>query len=195
MTSPLKEHGFAEAGQVDPLAESCLDSEVIFQGRLLDVRRDTVCLPDGTESTREYIKHPGAVAVVPVLDGGRLIVERQFRYPVGRSFIEFPAGKIDPGESIEDCARRELREETGFEATDWKYLGVMHPCIGYSDERIEIFLARGLVEVGNDLDDGEFLEIHSMSLAELEQAVFDGRVTDSKTITALFLARPYLVSD
>lgn len=195
MVSSLNEFDFAGIGQVDPLAESCLDSEVIFQGRLLNVRRDTVCLPDGTESIREYIKHPGAVAVVPVLDGGRLIVERQFRYPLGRSFIEFPAGKIDPGESIEDCARRELREETGFEATDWQYLGVMHPCIGYSDERIEIFLARGLVEVGNDLDDGEFLEIHSMSLAELEQAVFDGRVTDSKTITALFLARPYLVSD
>ncbi len=183
------------ADLTDPLAERCLETEVVFEGRLLHVRRDRVSLPDGNNSAREYVRHPGAVVIVPVRDDGRLVVERQFRYPVGRAFIEFPAGKLDPDESIEACARRELREETGFEAREWQYLGVMHPCIGYSDERIEIFLARNMIEVGNDLDDGEFLEIHSMSLAELEQAVFDGRLTDAKTITALFHARRFLVSE
>lgn len=175
-----------EDSATDPLEERCLDSEKVFSGRLLDVRRDRVVLPDGNEATREYIRHPGAVVVIPVLADGRLIVERQFRYPLRRAFLELPAGKIDPGEPILDCARRELREETGYEASEWIYLGVMHPCIGYSDERIEIFLARGLSEVGHARDEEEFLELHPMSVADVEEAVYDGRITDSKTIAALF---------
>lgn len=177
----------------DPLHEQQLETERVFDGVLLKVSRDRVRLPDGKVSVREYIRHPGAVVVVAVMPDGRLVFERQFRYPLGRSFIELPAGKIDPNESIQDCAIRELREETGFEASEWKHLGVMHPCIGYSDERIEVFFAHGLTQVERALDDGEFLEVMALSHAEAVAAVLDGRITDSKTITALFLAAPLLV--
>lgn len=172
----------------DPLHEAQLSSEQVFDGRLLKVYRDEARLPDGSSGIREYIRHPGAVVVIPVLDDGRLILERQFRYPLRRTFLELPAGKIDPGEDILTCARRELREETGYEAEQWRHLGVMHPCIGYSDERIEIFLATGLRHVGHAWDDGEFLEFELFTLDEVRAAVFDGRITDAKTITALFWA-------
>jgi len=120
---------------------------------------------------------------------GRAIAQRiKGTLPLGRAFLELPAGKIDAGEDILACARRELQEETGYEGSHWRHLGVMHPCIGYSDERIEIFIATGLTHVGHSLDDGEFLEVTRMSLAEARAAVFDGRITDAKTITALFWA-------
>lgn len=172
----------------DPLHEEQLTSEPVFQGRLLNVFRDEVRLPDGKTGVREYIKHPGAVVVIPVCADGRLIFERQYRYPLRRAFLELPAGKLDPDEDILACARRELQEETGYEGDDWRHLGVMHPCIGYSNERIEIFLATGLKHVGHAWDDGEFLEIVYLTLDEARAAVFDGRITDSKTITALFWA-------
>jgi len=172
----------------DPLHEEQLTSEPVFQGRLLNVFRDEVRLPDGKTGVREYIKHPGAVVVIPVCADGRLIFERQYRYPLRRAFLELPAGKLDPDEDILACARRELQEETGYEGDDWRHLGVMHPCIGYSNERIEIFLATGLKHVGHAWDDGEFLEIVYLTLEEARAAVFDGRITDSKTITALFWA-------
>lgn len=180
------------ASAQDPLEESQLDSEPVFQGGLLKVWRDRVRLPDGSESYREYVRHPGAVVIVAVLPDGRLVFERQFRYPLRRAFLELPAGKIDPGEDIFDCARRELREETGYEAEKWQYLGVMHPCIGYSDERIEIFFAQSLIQVGHELDEGEFLEILSLSADEAEAAVHQGTITDGKTIAALFRALPLL---
>ncbi|THF62573.1 NUDIX domain-containing protein [Pseudothauera rhizosphaerae] len=182
----------SEAPQPDPLEERELASEPVFDGRLLKVRRDTVHLPDGKQGVREYIRHPGAVAIVAVLPDGRLIFERQYRYPLRRAFLEIPAGKIDPGEDILACAVRELREEAGYRADEWQYLGVMHPCIGYSDERIELFLARGLTHIGNALDEGEFLELLTLSLAEAEAAVHGGRITDGKTIAALFRALPLL---
>lgn len=174
------------------LIESEISSELIFKGALLEVRRDSVRLPDANESVREYIVHPGAVVILAFLDNGNLLFERQFRYPLRRVFLELPAGKIDSGEMGIDTARRELREETGYAASDWAYLGVMHPCIGYSDERIEIYTARGLKYVGAEqLDDNEFLEVIQLSPEAAMQAVWDGVITDAKTVTALFwLNRP-----
>lgn len=179
-------------GAGERLEETELHGEVVFRGKLLDVRRDLVRLPDGREATREYIHHPGAVVIVAVLPDGRLLFERQFRYPLRRVFIELPAGKIDADEDVLECARRELREETGYEADEWRHLGVMHPCIGYSNERIEIFLARGLHHVGASLDDGEFLEVVMLDPLEAERAIRAGEITDGKSIAALFLALPQL---
>lgn len=171
------------------LHEEKIESTRIFDGVLLDVRRDRVRLPNGSESVREYIVHPGAVVVIPILDDGRLLFENQFRYPLQRDFLELPAGKIDAGEDVALTARRELLEETGYEADEWRRLGVMHPCIGYSDERIEIFLAKGLRKVAEpSLDHNEFLDVLTLSLTDAVAAVRDGRITDAKTITALFWA-------
>ena len=169
------------------LIESEISSENVFKGVLLDVRKDMVRLPNGKQTVREYIVHPGAVVVLAFLDNGNLLFERQFRYPLRRVFLELPAGKIDPGEAILDTARRELLEETGHVASDWEYIGVMHPCIGYSDERIEIFAARELHRAAEkQLDHNEFLEVLELTPAEARAAVWDGRITDAKTITALF---------
>jgi ADP-ribose pyrophosphatase len=174
------------------LIESEISSQTVFKGALLEVRKDQVRLPNGKESLREYIVHPGAVVVLAFLDNGNLLFERQFRYPLRRVFLELPAGKIDPGEAIIDTARRELLEETGYTASDWEYLGVMHPCIGYSDERIEIFAARGLHLAGEkQLDHNEFLDVIELSPAAAKEAVWNGQITDAKTITSLFwLDRP-----
>ena len=177
------------------LRETQLEGTQVFHGKLLDVRRDRVQLPNGQEATREYIVHQGAAVIIPVLDSGELIFERQFRYPLGKTLLELPAGKIDPGEDAATTATRELREETGYSAREWRYIGVMHPCVGYSNERIEIFLARGLQqESGQQLDHGEFLDLLTMSLDDALQAVRSGEITDSKTITALFWAEKVLRS-
>lgn len=174
------------------LIESELSSETIYRGALLHVRKDRVQLPNGNESVREYIIHPGAVVILAFLDNGNLLFERQYRYPLRQVFLELPAGKIDQGEAIIDTARRELREETGYVAAAWEHLGVMHPCIGYSDERIEVFFAHELSQVGGALDDGEFLEVLSLRADEVEQAIRSGRITDAKTITAYYLALPHI---
>ena len=169
------------------LIESEISSESIFDGALLKVRKDRVRLPNGQESIREYIVHPGAVVILAFLPNGNLLFERQFRYPLRRVFLELPAGKIDHGEATIETAKRELLEETGYAASEWEYLGVMHPCIGYSDERIEIFSTRGLrLEGEKQLDHNEFLDVVELSPTEARQAVWDGRITDAKTITSLF---------
>jgi ADP-ribose pyrophosphatase len=170
------------------LIEHTVASEPVFDGMLLHVRRDIVRLPDGHETVREWIAHPGAVVVIATLDNGKLLFERQFRYPLQRVFVELPAGKIDPDEHPLDTAKRELREEAGHQAKFWRHLATMHPCIGYSDERIEIFLARGLIYVGHQRDHGEFLEVVEMSVADALLAVQDGEITDGKTIAALMWA-------
>lgn len=182
-------HGSAAAAD---LTEHCIAQEQVFDGVLLKVRRDRVRLPDGHEAVREYIRHPGAVCIVPVLDDGSLLMERQFRYPLGREFIELPAGKIDPGESPQQTGRRELREETGYVAAEWTYLATVHPVIGYSDESIEIWLARGLRQEGARLDHGELLQTFTLPLAEAVEAVRDGRITDAKTAIGILWAERVL---
>ncbi len=169
------------------LVETKVSSEPVFDGKLLHVRRDTVRLPDGKLATREHIVHPGAVLIVPVLPDGRLVVERQYRYPLDRVFIEFPAGKLDPGETELDTARRELREEAGYEAATWTPLGTIHTLVSYTNEKIDLFVAEGLTHVGAKLDDGEFLEIVTMTLDEMLAALDRGAITDAKTVAALLL--------
>ncbi len=169
------------------LEETKVTSELVFDGKLLQVRRDSVRLPDGRLATREYVLHPGAVLIVPMLPDGRLIVERQFRYPVGEVFLEFPAGKRDPGEIPLATARRELAEEAGYTAAQWTPLGRIHSVVGYSSEAIEFFVAEGLTHVGAALDDGEFLEIVAMSLDAMLAALDRGEITDAKTVAALLL--------
>ncbi|WP_374600827.1 NUDIX domain-containing protein [Niveibacterium sp.] len=177
----------------DPFVEYTISSEQVFDGGLLKVWRDKVGRQtESGEWNREYIRHPGATVIIAVAESGKLLMERQFRYPLGRICWEMPAGKIDPNESIEVCARRELREETGFEARDWTHLGTVHPCVGYSDERIEIFLAKELTQQGTALDHGEYVEVFEISLEEAEAAVLDGRITDGKTIACLFWAAKVL---
>jgi ADP-ribose pyrophosphatase len=170
------------------LIEQKLSSQELFKGRLLHAFRDTVRLPDGSCASREYVAHPGAVMVVPMLEDAagaiRIVLERQFRYPIGLVMIEFPAGKRDTGECLQLCAQRELQEETGYSATEWARAGVLHPVISYSTEFIEIWFARGLSAGARRLDPGEFLDVFSASPAELLQWCRDGAVTDGKTLTA-----------
>ena len=171
------------------LVETGIASEVVFSGRLLEVRRDRIRLPDGGEATREFVVHPGAVLVVPVLDDGRLVLERQFRYPVRRVMLEFPAGKIDAGETPLATAQRELVEEAGYTAQKWKKLGTIHPEIGYSTEFIDLYEATGLAHVGQKLDEGEFLDVVALTEDELLATYDCGGLTDGKTIAALFAWR------
>ena len=169
------------------LVETRIASEVVFSGSLLRVQRDRIRLPDGNEATREFVVHPGAALIVPVLADGRLVLERQFRYPIGRVMLEFPAGKIDAGEVALATAQRELIEEVGYASGSWRSLGFIHPQIGYSNETIELFEARDLTHVGAQLDEGEFLDVVMMTESELLAAVDAGLVTDGKTLAALLL--------
>jgi ADP-ribose pyrophosphatase len=165
--------------------ERFVRGEQVFGGMLLDVRRDIVAMPDGSHATREYVVHPGAVTVVPILDDGRLVMERQYRYPVGRAMLEFPAGKLDHGEPPLQCAVRELIEETGYRAREWAVARPIHNAIGYSTEVIHIVFARALIAGARTLDDGELIDVVPMSEAELDRAARCGELTDAKTLIAL----------
>lgn len=174
------------------LKENRLDTAVVYEGSFIQVRKDHARLPDGTVHSREYITHPGAVAVLAMLDNGNLVMERQFRYAPQREFIELPAGKIDHGEDILLTAQRELLEETGYVANEWMHLTTAWPCIGYADEHLEYFLARGLTYQGHKLDEGEFLEVFELSLPEAIEWIRAGKINDSKTIVGLFWLEKYL---
>jgi ADP-ribose pyrophosphatase len=167
------------------LTETRVASQELLRGHFLHAMRDTVRLPDGQEASREYVIHPGAVMVVAELPDGRLVLERQFRYPVKAVMVEFPAGKLDPGEDSLACAQRELLEETGYTARQWARAGVLHPVISYSTEFIDIWFARELTAGERKLDAGEFLDVFSASADELLQWCRDGRITDAKTLTGV----------
>lgn len=167
------------------LHEEAISSETLFQGKFLKAKRDIVRLPDGQTATREYVVHPGAVVVLPMLDDGRVVVERQFRYAVGQVLVEFPAGKLDPAEDPLECGRRELLEETGYVAREWARAGTMHLAVGYSTEIIHIYFARGLVPGTRQLDQGEFLDVFEATLPDLLAWSRDGRLTDAKSLACL----------
>ena len=165
------------------LTEHFVAGGMVFDGNLLKVYRDAVRLPDGSRGEREYIRHPGAVAIVALTE---------YRYPPRREFIEIPAGKIDPGEAHFATAKRELLEETGYVAQEWTRLCVLHTAIGYTDEAIELYLARKLTLQERKLDPGEFLETFLLPFDDALAMVRDGRISDVKTVAAILWVKAFL---
>jgi ADP-ribose pyrophosphatase len=181
-----------EAKQDAHLVEHTLDHVEVLKGHFLHAFRDQVRLPNGDTATREYVIHPGAVMIIALLNDGRLVMERQYRYPVQQVMIEFPAGKLDAGEDRLACAQRELLEETGYRAKEWAHAGVLHPVISYSTEFIDIWFARGLSLGERRLDEGEFLDVFTASLDELLAWSREGKLTDAKTLTGLLWLQNHL---
>ncbi len=181
------------------LIETKASSREVFKGKFLHAFVDHVTLPDGGQATREYVVHPGAVMVIPLLQDAqgawRVVLERQFRYPIGEVMVEFPAGKLDAGESVFSCARRELLEETGYSAGEWARAGKMHPVIAYSTEFIDVWFARGLSAGAQKLDAGEFLEVFTATPAELLQWCLQGQVTDAKTLAGALWLQNWLAGN
>ena len=172
------------------LREERVTGNDVYSGIFLKMKRDTVSLPDGQQAVREYLTHPGAVAIVALLDDGRVLLERQYRYPIAKACIEIPAGKLDPNENPLLCAQRELAEETGYTAKKWSYIRRIHPVISYSTEFIDIYLAEGLVPGASHLDEEEFLDVFAAPLEQLITWVEEGEITDVKTtISAYWLDR------
>lgn len=174
------------------LTEHLISTQTIASGGMLTVKRDQVRLPNGLTGQREYVIHPGAVVVVPILPNGNVLLEKQFRYPLHQVFIELPAGKIDAGEPILTTGQRELLEETGYTANEWVKLGHQHPCIGYSNEVIHIYLALGLTAGEHRRDEDEALEVFDVPFEQCIAMILRGEITDGKTIVALYLAEKYL---
>lgn len=169
------------------LDERQKSSQEIFKGNLLHVFKDTVTLPNGNESGREYIKHPGAIAVIPVLPDGSMVFVKQYRYPVGTVLYEIPAGKLDPGEDPLHCAVRELSEETGYEAGTWEYLTSIVTTPGFSDEVIHLYAARDLTKKQQHCDEDEFISLQVLSPQQVREMVLQGDIYDGKTLAALLL--------
>lgn len=179
---------------MDSLEEKKISSEEVYTGNFLRIYKDKVELPDGKVTTREYIKHPGAAAIIPLRNDGKVVIERQWRYPAGKAFLEIPAGKLDPKEEPLSCAKRELLEETGYVAKDWIFLGKINNAIGYSNESIWIYLAKDLIRKEQHLDPGEFVELSFLSWQELVSKSVNGEITDVKTIIAALWLEKYLMS-
>ena len=180
------------ADSLPDFTETQTASKLVYGGQLLRVREDIVRLPDGQSARREWIEHPGAVVMIPLFDNHTVMLERQFRYPLRCHFYELPAGKMETGEDPLATARRELQEECGYLAQRWQHLTTLHPCIGYSDERIELYLARELTHVGGALEDGEFLETLTLPLDEAVTWIRTGRITDVKTIIGFFWLKTFI---
>ncbi|CAH0441457.1 NUDIX domain-containing protein [Ralstonia pseudosolanacearum] len=168
------------------LRETQVASALLHRGKFLTLKQDIVRLPDGRNASREYLIHPGAVMMIPLFDDGTVLMERQFRYPVGKVMIEFPAGKLDPREGALACGKRELREETGYVAQRWDFLTRIHPVISYSTEFIDLYLARDLQPGASALDEGEFLETFVAPAGQLIDWVRNGTISDVKTIIGVF---------
>ncbi len=181
------EKSFSDLPESDAhLREHPTSSEDVYSGKFLRLKKDIVQLPDGNTTYREYLIHPGAVAIVPILHDGRILLERQFRYPVDAAMIEIPAGKLEAGEDPLLCAQRELLEETGYSAKTWEFLGRIHPVISYSTEFIDIYLAKDLSLGERALDEGEFLDVFAATLDEMHEWIAEGKITDVKTIISVY---------
>ena len=183
----MSEKSFKDLAHDDEhLAEKKISGEGVYDGIFLKMKRDTVSLPDGQHAVREYLEHPGAVAILAVLDDGRVLLERQYRYPIAQAVIEIPAGKLNTGEDPLLCAQRELQEETGYTAKHWSKIRRIHPVISYSTEFIDIYLAEGLSPGPARLDEEEFLDVFAAPLEELLHWVEMGKITDVKTIISTY---------
>jgi len=183
----MSEKSFQDLAHDDEhLAEKKISGEGVYDGIFLKMKRDTVLLPDGQHAVREYLEHPGAVAILAVLDDGRILLERQYRYPIAQAVIEIPAGKLNAGEDPLLCAQRELQEETGYTAKHWSKIRRIHPVISYSTEFIDIYLAEGLSPGPARLDEEEFLDVFAAPLEELLHWVEMGKITDVKTIISTY---------
>ena len=183
----MSEKSFQDLAHDDEhLAEKKISGEGVYDGIFLKMKRDTVSLPDGQHAVREYLEHPGAVAILAVLDDGRVLLERQYRYPIAQAVIETPAGKLNAGEDPLLCAQRELQEETGYTAKHWSKIRRIHPVISYSTEFIDIYLAEGLSPGPARLDEEEFLDVFAAPLEELLNWVEMGKITDVKTIISTY---------
>jgi len=168
--------------------EEAVDSRLVYRGRILTCKVDRVKLPDGRLAEREVVLHPGAVAIVAMDDAGRLLLVRQYRYPVGRELLEIPAGKLEPGEEPASAARRELEEETGYAAGNLESLGVFYTSPGFSNEKMYLYLATDLRPAAGKRDEDEFLALVRMSLSEARQKVRTGEILDAKTIVGILRA-------
>ena len=170
------------------LKESKINSKIVYQGSFLDVRKDEVRLPNGKTSIREWIKHPGAVCIIPILPTGEIALIRQYRYPVQQEVIELPAGKLDPNEVPEVCAHRELEEEIGYTANSLKFITHIHPAIGFADEIMSLYLVEDLVKTETNLDTDEFLILMPTKLSDAIDLVWSGKITDVKTVIGILWA-------
>lgn len=174
------------------LTEKTLESQVLFSGRILRLELDRVALPNGQEAPREVVRHPGGVTVLPLHEDGTVTVVRQFRYPYGEVLLELPAGKLEPGEDPDDAIRRELSEEAGLTAGQWKKMGVLYPSPGYCGEVLHLYIARDLRQGDVHPDEDEFLEVERLPLRDLVDQVMAGRVPDAKTAALLLMGQRLL---